>query len=300
MNYLSALVMSTFSLYVMTVLIWGSSWYVIKLHLTDVPAEVSIFYRFALAAIILQAFCRLRGKSMIYDWRAHMLFAQMGLFLFFVNFLLIYHASYHMTTGLVSVIFTLVLVFNMANGRIFLGDHISGVMIVGALAGILGIILVFLPEIEQFNFGDETLLSFMLAVLGTLSASAGMVTSAAIQRRQLPVIRSNAWGMVYGALGMLLFILVRGIPFSFDTTPVYIGSLLFLVIFATILGFGCFLTLVGRIGAGKAAYATVLFPILALAISTVLESYQWSLLSLLGVVLALGGNVIILSDRLKA
>jgi drug/metabolite transporter (DMT)-like permease len=297
MNALSALVMSTYSLYLMTVLIWGSSWYVIKLQLTDVPAEISIFYRFAIAAVILQIFCRIRGKPMGYTLRAHLLFAQMGLFLFFLNFLLIYLASYHMTTGLVSVIFTLVLVFNMVNGRVFLGDRISSLMIVGALTGVVGIVLVFLPEIEQFDFGDNTATSFVLALLGTVSASAGMVTSAAIQRRQLPVIRSNAWGMVYGALCMLIYILIRGIPFSFDSTPVYVGSLLYLAVFATILGFGCFLTLVGRIGAGKAAYATVLFPILALAISTLLEGYSWSLLSLGGVAMALGGNVIILSDR---
>ena len=158
----------------------------------------------------------------------------------------------------------------------------------------------FSPEIDQFDFQDDTIRSFVLAVLGTLSASAGMVTSAAIQRQQLPVIRSNAWGMVYGALCMLIYILILGIPFSFDTSPLYVSSLLFLAVFATVLGFGCFLTLVGRIGAGKASYATVLFPILALFISTVLEGYDWSTLSLVGVALALGGNVIILLDKYRS
>ncbi len=291
--------MSTASLYIATILIWGSSWYVIKLQLSEVAPEVSIFYRFAISAIILQLFCRIRHKPMSYGLRAHLLFAQMGLFLFFLNFLLIYHASFELTTGLVSVIFTLVLVFNMVNGRIFLGEKISMVMCVGALAGIVGIILVFLPEIEGHEFSASTTTSFILAILGALSASAGMVTSAAIQRRKLPVIRSNAWGMVYGTLCMLIYIQVRGINFSFDYSSTYVISLLYLAIFATILGFGCFLTLVGRIGSGKAAYATVLFPLLALAISTLLENYQWTLLAIAGVALALGGNVLILLDKQK-
>ncbi len=289
--------MGNLSLYAATVMIWGSSWYVIKLQLTNVPAEVSIFYRFAIAAIILQAWCWFKKKPMAYDLRAHLLFAQMGFFLFFLNFLMIYHASYTITTGLVSVIFTMLLIFNMINGRIFLGDRISLPMLVGAAIGIGGIILVFMPEIESFNFGDNVLTSFALAIGGTLSASCGMVTSAAIQRRNLPVVRSNAWGAVYGAICMFLYILLRGIPFEFDPSIEYIGSLGFLAVFATVLGFGCFLTLIGRIGAGKAAYATVMFPIIALIISTLLEGYVWSLVSILGVCLALGGNVLILVDK---
>jgi len=292
--------MGNLSLYAATVLIWGSSWYVIKLQLTHVPAEVSIFYRFAIAAIILQVWCRIKKKPMGYSLRAHLLFAQMGFFLFFLNFLMIYYASYTITTGLVSVIFTMLLIFNMVSGRIFLGDLISLPMLVGAAIGISGIILVFMPEIENFSFGDDVLTSIALAIGGTFSASCGMVTSAAIQRRNLPVVRSNAWGAVYGALCMLVYILIRDISFEFDPSLRYISSLGFLAIFATVLGFGCFLTLIGRIGAGKAAYATVMFPIIALVISTLLEGYEWSVVSILGVCLALGGNVLILVDKQRA
>jgi len=297
LDKLFRVIMGNLSLYAATVLIWGSSWYVIKLQLSSVPAEVSIFYRFAIAAIILQAWCRIKQKPMGYGLRAHLLFAQMGFFLFFLNFLLIYYASYTITTGLVSVIFTMLLIFNMINGRIFLGDRISLSMLLGAVIGICGVILVFMPEIQSFNFGDNVLASFALAIGGTLSASCGMVTSAAIQRRNLPVVRSNAWGAVYGALCMLVYIMVRDIPFEFDPSLRYISSLGFLAIFATVLGFGCFLTLIGRIGAGKAAYATVMFPIIALIISTFMEGYVWSLVSTFGVCLALGGNALILVDK---
>lgn len=289
--------MGTYSLYISTILIWGSSWYVIKLQLTDVSPEFSIFYRFVIAALILQAWCRLNGKPMRYDFRSHLLFLQMGLFLFFLNFLLIYHASYELTTGLVSVIFTLVLIFNMVSGRLFLGERISSAMIIGAMVGIFGIVLVFYPELQNQDFYDTTLISILLALAGTFSASCGMVTSAVIQKKKLPVVRSNAWGMVYGALCMLLYIFVRDIPFGFDSSPVYLSSLAFLAVFATVLGFGCFLTLVGRIGAGKASYAMVLFPILALFISTLVEGYEWHMISIIGVALALVGNVLILRDK---
>lgn len=289
--------MNNIVLYAATVLIWGSSWYVIKLQLTTVPAEVSIFYRFALAALVLQVWCRLQGKDMRYPFSAHLLFARMGFFLFFLNFLLIYYASYHITTGLVSVIFTLLLIFNMINGRLFLKDRITLKMGMGAVTGISGIVLVFWPEIDKFDFSDDVVVSLLLATAGTFSASCGMVTSAAIQRKNLPVVRSNAWGAVYGAVCMLVLIVVRDIPFSLDFSVSYLSSLAFLAIFATVLGFGCFLTLVGRIGAGKAAYATVMFPIIALLISTLLEGYTWSAVSAVGVSLALAGNILILLDK---
>lgn len=292
--------MNNVSLYIATVLIWGSSWYVIKLQLTDVPPELSVFYRFALAALILQLYCRFKNKPMGYGVTSHLLFAQMGFFLFFLNFFLIYYATYGLTSGLVSVIFTLLLVFNMINGRLFLGDPITPMMLLGAFAGIAGIVLVFLPEIAQFSLQDQSVRSLLLALGGTFSASAGMVTSAFIQKKGLPVIRSNAWGMVYGAMFMLVCIFIQGIPFSLDYSLQYTSSLIYLAVFATVLGFGCFLTLVGRIGPGKAAYATVMFPVVALIISTLLENYQWQLTSLIGVGLALGGNFLILSDKQKS
>ncbi len=291
--------MGNLALYLATILIWGTSFYAIRLQLTDVEPEVSILFRFSIASTILIVYCLLGKRNMRYPLKVHLRFILMGFFLFFLNFFLIYLATRHLPTGLVSVVFSSVVIFNMINGAIFLKDRLSPLMIAGALTGITGIVFIFLPEIATFDYQDQSLASFVLALVATISASTGMLLSSKNQRDNLPVMQSNAWGMFYGAVIMLLYIGISGIPITIDLSVSYLGSLFYLALFASVLAFGFFLTLVGRIGAGNASYASVLFPILALALSTWLEGYQWTTLAVLGVVLTISGNVLILIDKQK-
>lgn len=284
-------------LYLFTILIWGSSWYVISLQLGVVPPEVSIFYRFLISALALILYCLIRGKSLRYRLIDHCRFAWIGLFLFNLNYTAIYFASFHLTTGLTSVIFSSVQIFNMVLGYLAFRDRITLKMLLGAMTGIIGISLVFWPEIKQLDLQHGALRSIGLALLGTLCASIGMLSSARFQRDNYPVLQTNTWGMTWGAMWMLAYILLAGLPFRFEYTAVYVGGLVWLSLFSTVLGFGFFLTLVGRIGAARASYATVLFPIVALLLSTLYENYQWTLLATAGLTLAIVGNVIILLDK---
>ena len=285
------------ALYLLTIFIWGTSWYVIKLQLGEVAPQVSVFYRFVVAALILLIYCLIRRRSLRYGLADHARFAFIGLFLFNLNYITIYFASFHLTTGLVSVIFSCVQIFNMVIGYLVLRDRISGMMMLGALTGILGIGLVFSPEIDQVEWSNSALSGMGLALLGTLCASVGMISSARFQRQRYPVLQTNAWGMTWGAIWMGVYIMVADVKFSFEYSLPYIGGLIWLSLFSTVFGFGCFLTLVGRIGAAKASYAMVIFPIVALALSTMFENYQWTLIASVGLVLAIAGNVIILLDK---
>ena len=249
---------------------------------------------------MLLGWCLLRGRPLRYPLRAHGRFAFIGLFLFNLNYITLYYATFHLTTGLVSVIFSSIQIFNMVISRLVLGDQITLKMTLGAAIGIGGITLVFLPELQLLEWSSSTLTGILFALTGTISASVGMISSARFQRENYPVLQTNAWGMTWGALLMLVYIIINDIEFGFQPDASYIGSLIWLSIFATALGFGCFLTLVGRIGAGRASYAMVVFPIVALFISTLFENYTWSVTAVLGLALAIGGNVIILMDRQAA
>jgi drug/metabolite transporter (DMT)-like permease len=185
----------------------------------------------------------------------------------------------------------------MVVGNRVLGDRITWRMVVGAAIGIIGIGLVFSPEIRSLEISAGALSGLLFALGGTLSASIGMISSARFQREGYPVLQTNTWGMTWGACWMLLYILLADIPFDVEPSGRYVGSMLFLSIFSTVIGFGCFLTLVGRIGAGRASYAMVMFPIVALLISTAFEGYTWSIISVVGLGLAILGNVVILMDR---
>ena len=165
----------------------------------------------------------------------------------------------------------------------------------GAGCGIIGTALIFWPELVAVDLGSAGLTALGWTLLGTFFASVGNILSARNQRDGIPVVQTNAWGMTYGALIMLAYALVSGASFSYDPAPAYSLSLIYLAVFGSIFAFGCYLTLVGRIGADKAAYAAVLFPVIALGLSTLFEDYQWTLRALFGFALVLIGNYIVLS-----
>ncbi|MCP3867465.1 MAG: DMT family transporter [Gammaproteobacteria bacterium] len=285
------------NLYFYAVFIWGSTWFVIKFQLGVVAPELSVTYRFALAAAILFAWCLLRKLPLKYSFRQHLWMGLQGLLLFCVNYLIFYWATAELTSGLIAVVFSTIVLMNIVNSAVFFRRRISLVMVGGAVLGLLGISLVFWPELAGMETGSGTMKGLGLSLLGTFVASLGNMVSARNQSGKLPVIQGNAFGMAYGALILGAFALFRGVPILYDDSFSYTLSLLYLALFGSVLAFGSYLTLLGRIGPEKAAYGTVLFPLVALGISTVFENYHWTTSAILGVVLVVAGNVLIVTPR---
>lgn len=274
----------------MTVLIWGSTWIAIKFQLGTVDPMVSVVYRFAVAAALLLAWCLMRRLPMRFRRQDHFFMLLQGLLLFGFNYLLFYIAELHVTSGLAAVAFSTILVMNMVNGALFLRTPIAGRVVVGGALGLAGIGLVFRPEITSFSLQNSGLTGVLCCLLATFFASLGNIISVRHQKNGLPVVQTNAYGMGYGALGLAAVTLAMGKPYDFEATWAYGGSLIYLSLFGSVIAFGCYLTLVGNIGAARAAYATLLFPIVALAISTVYENYIWTLSSAAGMACILAGN----------
>ncbi len=286
--------MNNIIFYSATVLIWGSTWLAIKFQLGQVDPMLSIAYRFSFAALLLFLWCRLLRLNMHFSRRDHLFIALQGALLFALNYWLFYRAEEHLTSGLVAVVFSTMVIFNMVNGALLLRSPIEPRVLLGALAGLSGIAMVFAPELSSFSLADDGFTSLLLCLGATFSASLGNIASARNQRQKLPILQTNAYGMAYGAAMMYLLALVTGRSFSFDTSFAYVGSLLYLAVFGSMIAFGCYLSLIGRIGADRAAYTTLLFPLVALAISTAVEGYTWSPSAVAGVLLILAGNVLVL------
>ena len=282
-------------LYALVVLFWGTSWLGITFQLGAVAPEVSVAYRFVVASAILMAWCRWRRLPMRFGLRAHGQMALMGIFLFGLNYIGFYLAIGHIASGLAAVAFSTIVIMNILLGALFLRSPIRPRVVAGAVSGLAGITLVFWDDVSVFGALGAGLIGLGWSMLATLFASVGNIISAASQRDGLPVVQANAYGMCYGGLLTLAIVAVRGVPLQFEWTVSYVGSLLYLAVFASVLGFTFYLTLLGRIGADRAAYATVLFPIVALTLSTVFEGYEWTMLSLIGVVVVLVGNLLMLS-----
>jgi drug/metabolite transporter (DMT)-like permease len=281
-------------LYIVTVLIWGSSWLAIKYQLGSVDPMVSVAYRFLLASGLSWLYCLISRRLLRFSLRDHCFMFLQGASLFALNYWLFYLSEITLTSGLAAVIFSTIVVMNTMNGVLFLKNRLEFPVMVGIVIGLFGIILVFWPEVTDFESGNENLLAISLALLATLLASVGNITSARNQRKGIPVVQSNTFGMTYGAILMLILSLSTDRKFTFELTIPYVSSLVFLSVFASIIAFWTYLTLLGRVGVERGAYSTLFFPLVALAISTVVENYQWSAYAAIGIVLILVGNLLIL------
>ena len=287
---------NTGAYYAATVLIWGSTLIDIRFQLGVVSPEISLIYRFGIASLVLMAWCKICKIPPPYGWHNHGFLILLGACLFSFNYLLFYLAAETVTTGLLAVIFSTMTVMNILNGALFLRRRIESRTILGSGLGLAGICFVFWPEIT-LDSNQNIASTVLLGVIATYFASLGNIISLHNQQSGIRVIPGNAFGMLYGTALMGAYALINEIHFNFDTSFEYVSSLMYLSLFGSALAFTLYLTLVGRIGPEKAAYATVLFPIVALTLSTLFENYQWSALAGGGVILVLAGNIIILTSR---
>jgi drug/metabolite transporter (DMT)-like permease len=292
--------MNNLGLYLSSVLIWGSTWLAITFQLGKVPPEVSVAYRFALASLILFLWCGVRGLRLAFAWRDHLMMALQGALLFGVNYVCVYLAEGQIRSGLVAVVFSLMVFFNILGARAFFGTPVQLATIVGAVLGVGGVSLVFLPGIGSGAGRVHPALGLAYALGGVVSASLGNLLASRNQRRGLPVVQLNTFGMMYGALFVGLYALAAGRPFSFDPSPGYLLSLGYLAMFGSVLAFGAYLTLVGRIGAGRAGYTAATIPIVALLLSTFFEGLRWEASTVLGIMLCIAGNILVLRRKTEA
>ena len=285
------------SLFAGTVLIWSTTWLALKFQLGTVDPQVSIVWRFLIAAPLMFLVCKLAGAPLLFPWRMHLRFAALGLFLYSTNFILFYNAGYYVVSGLIAVIFSLASLTNIALGMLFLGEPLRLRVGLGALLGLCGVVLMFWREIDGGSLGGGALIGLGLGFLGCLSFSTGNVIAARVQRDGVPVLSANAWGVSYGVLVNATVALIAGSAFIIEPTPRYVLSLLWLAIPGSVLAFWMYLALLGRIGADRAGYTTVLSPVLALVVSTVVEDYRWSAPAIAGLVLVAAGNVLVLTRK---
>ena len=284
-------------LYAVVVLVWGSTWAVIPFQFGPVADEVSVAYRFAIASVALFIFGLITRRQLripAADYPSVML---TGALMFSANYLFTYYAIHYITSGLVAVIFSMMVVTNAFFERLFFKTVLENRLMLAAAAGLAGMICLFWPEVRSFSLQDDAFVGVLLTLIAVLLASLGNMAAINCGRRNVPVVAVNAHGMAWGALMSLVVALARGHEINFSTETPYIASLLYLSLVGSALVFGCYIALMRSIGAARAAYSTVLFPIVALLISTVVEDYQWSSLAIAGVLCILFGNWLVLGKK---
>jgi drug/metabolite transporter (DMT)-like permease len=283
--------MTTAMLYVLTVLIWGTTWIALKLQIGQVPIPWSIAYRFWLAALVLLAWLAWRRQWRLPPRGVWPLLLAQGLCLFCLNFMCFLHASRFIASGLVAVCFSTAPLWNALNGRLLHRQRLAPQVLVGGALGLAGLLLLFGGEVAKDWGRPDTLWGLALALAGTFCFSLGNLLSGAMQRQGQTPLQTNAWAMLIGASVIAAYAMASGQPARFDMSTTYVGAWLYLAIPGSVIGFTAYLTLVGRLGADRAAYCTVLFPVVALNVSAAVEGYTWTLPALAGLVLVAAGNV---------
>lgn len=275
--------------YAVTVFAWGLTWTAIHVQVGAAPVAVSIFYRFALAGAALLLSVAVRGVFPRGGASTHFWLAAQGLCLFCVNFLFLYEATRLIPSGLVAVIFSMASLFNAANAWLFMRETPSKRVFAAAVLGVGGLACLFWPELQ---WSPHAGLGLVYAVIGTYSFSLGNLVGLRLKQLGVAVFPGNACAMGYGTLALAIWIGLRGLPLTLPTTVDYWLAMAFLVLIGSMAGFGSYLTLIRRLGAARAGYVTVAFPIVALTASTWLEGYIWTPLAMAGALLAVAGNMV--------
>lgn len=285
---------SNLQLFLVCVLIWGSTWLVITFQLGSVAPELSVAYRFLLAGAALIAFCRWRGHALAFSVRQHLDLIAFGAAMFCLSYIFVYHAELYIISGMVAVAYSASPMINMWASRLFFGTPVTARVSVAASLGIVGIVCVFWGEFSKLSASRNLELGVFFTVASVLASSAGSMVAMRTQRRGYATWPSMAWGMLYGGALALMYALVAGQPLRFEWTVPYVSSLLYLAILGSIVTFACYLTLLKRMGAAQSSYVGVMVPVVALLVSVFFEGFQWTWLTSVGVLLSLGGNVLML------
>ncbi len=289
--------MSNLHLFVVCVLIWGTTWLAITFQLGRVAPDVSVFYRFLLASVLVFAYCRARRLPLRYGLREHAWIALLGVLMFSVSYIFVYYAEGHVVSGLVAVGYSASPLLGMLGMRLFFGTPMTRRVAAGSALGIAGIALVFLPEFGRLQGPGSPVLGAAFTAIAVVVSTLGSMVAHRNQAAHLPLWQSLAWGMLYGAMFSLAVTLAAGKTLAFEATPAYVLSLLYLAVLGSVVAFAGYLTLLARIGAARAGYIGVMVPIVALVISAAFESFRWHALTLAGIAVSVLGNIVILRGK---
>jgi drug/metabolite transporter (DMT)-like permease len=278
--------------------IWGLTWIAIKFQFNAVDSNVAVFYRFILASVLLFGFALIKKIPLKFNRTAHLHFAAQGFFMFCINYLLTYWASHLAPSALVALAFTSLIYFNMLGGKIFMRIPIEKKVLAGAIVSFAGMIFISINEMRSIDLHPTSFAGFFISLVATVSASAGNLISIRNRKNDIPITTNNAWGMLYGCLFTLVY--CAGMQKSFalhniDTS--FVLSFIYLTVFGTVISFGAYLKLMEIYGPSKAAFTSVVSPIIAIAVSVVFEDLPMTGLLTAGVVLCLAGNLIALVDQ---
>jgi len=291
--------MNNYILFLITLFCWSPTWYLIKFQLGYVDPLVSVFYRFLIAAIIIFIYLVIKNKNLKFSINHHFWFLFFGTCLYSINYVLFYLSNTYLISAFPAIVFSTVVIMNILGEKFYFNKKPSLKTLIGAIIGMIGIIIIFNEEIFNFSLSEGTHIGLFLALIGTFCASTGNMVHQRNLNNNFPPIQTIAYAMLYGSLVTLFVTKIRGAELLFENSVSYISSLLYLAIFGSIFAFISYLKLLEKVGPGRAGYVGVVMPVLALIISTIFEKLEWQIDLIIGLPILIIGAVLVINQKIK-
>ena len=291
--------MNNFLLFIITLICWSPTWYVIKFQLGYVDPLVSVFYRFFIAAIIIFIYLIYKKKNLRFSLNHHIWFLLFGICLYSLNYIFFYLSNTYLISAFPAIVFSTIIIMNILGDSFYFKKKPSLKTLIGSTIGMIGIAIIFNDEIFSFSLSNGRHVGLFLALLGTFFASTGNMVHQRNLNNNLASMPSIAYSMLYGSLVTLLITQIKGTELLFDYSFSYIVSLAYLTIIGSIFAFIFYLKLLEKVGAGRAGYVGALMPVLALLISTVFENLEWQTDLIVGLPILIIGAVLVINQKIK-
>lgn len=292
--------LANWQLFAVCVVVWGTTWYAITWQIADLAPEIGVALRFALAGATVLGLAAWRGMPLRFGARDHARFALQGAFMYGVSYVCVYHAEQHVVSGLVAVGYSASPLIVSLGARAAFGAPLSGRFLAGGVVGLVGVTLIFWPEIAKAPAGASSTLGAVFTVGAVLLSAVGSLSASRNRHHGLPFWPALGFGMLWGALASVLMAAVLGRPWSVPMNAGWWISLGYLALAGSVITFACYLTLQDRLGPGPAGTIGVMTPLLALLVSLLFEGYRPELITFLGAALAVAGNVAMLRPAAAA
>ena len=286
--------LKTWQLFAICVITWGTTWHAITYQVSDMPAEIGVALRFALAGSTVLVACSWRGLPLRFSLADHAALALQGVFLYGVSYVCVYHAERFVPSGLVAVGYSASPLLAGVGAALLFGTPLARRFVAGGVLGLVGVALIFWPEITRPNSGESATLGAALTMASVLLSGVGSLAASRNRHRGLPLLPSMGFGMLYGAVAAALVALALHRSVVWPTAPSWWLALAYLAFFGSVLTFACFLTIQDRVGVGAAGTIGVMTPLLALVVSLAFEGFRPDLLTAAGAALAVAGNALML------
>ena len=291
--------MNNYILFLITLFCWSPTWYLIKFQLGYVDPLISVFYRFLIAAIIIFIYLVIKNKNLKFSINHHFWFLFFGTCLYSINYVFFYLSNTYLISAFPAIVFSTVVIMNILGEKFYFNKKPSLKTLIGAVIGMIGIIIIFNDEIFNFSLAEGAHIGLFLALIGTFCASTGNMIHQRNLNNNFQPIQTIAYAMLYGSLVTLFVAQIRGAELLFENNVSYISSLLYLSVFGSIFAFVSYLKLLEKVGPGRAGYVGVVMPVLALIISTIFEKLEWQIDLIIGLPILIIGAILVISQKIK-